>query len=136
MIPKESAHNILTEDNLLEDNTIEVDESGEEKRFEEMKYRVLTRKPQQVYDSISDEEDSDEEIMESGYIEPFSNIRLTYDCVLFLLEIYSLIYVPITLAFKLNEPIKINFPFLFNIFVDCVFFFDIILSFFTGFFHR
>ena len=134
LIPKESAHNILTEDNLLEDNTIEVDESGEEKRFEEMKYRVLTRKPQQVYDSISDEEDSDEEIMESGYIEPFSNIRLTYDCVLFLLEIYSLIYVPITLAFKLNEPIKINFPFLFNIFVDCVFFFDIILSFFTAYY--
>ena len=134
LIPKESAHNILTEDNLLEDNTIEIDESGEEKRFEEMKYRVLTRKPQQVYDSISDEEDSDEEIMESGYIEPFSNIRLTYDCVLFLLEIYSLIYVPITLAFKLNEPIKINFPFLFNIFVDCVFFFDIILSFFTAYY--
>ena len=134
MHPKESVHNILSEENLLENNTIEVDESGEEKRIEEMKYRVLTRKLQPVYDSISDEEESDEEIMESGYIEPFSNLRLTYDCILFLLEIYSLIYVPITLAFKLNEPIKINFPFLFNIFVDCVFFFDIILSFFTAYY--
>ena len=132
--PKESVHNILSEENLLENNANEVDESGEEKRIEEMKYRVLTRKPQPVYDSISDEEESDEEIIESGYIEPFSNLRLTYDCVLFLLEIYSLIYVPITLAFKLNEPIKINFPFLFNIFVDCVFFFDIILSFFTAYY--
>ena len=101
-IPKQSIESIgmKTEDKILQNSTLnDIDELEEEKRIEEIKYRVLSRKPQLVYDSISDEEDSDEEVVETTYIEPSSNIRLSYDCILFILEIYSMFYIPFSLAF-------------------------------------
>lgn len=137
IIPKQSIESIgmITENKILQNSTLnDIDELEEEKRIEEIKYRVLSRKPQLVYDSISDEEDSDEEVVETTYIEPSSNIRLSYDCILFILEIYSMFYIPFSLAFGLNEDIKINAGFIFNVLIDCVFFFDIILSFFTAYY--
>lgn len=135
--PKQSIESagVIAQEKLLQNSTLnDIDDLEEEKRIEEIKYRVLSRKPQLVYDSISDEEDSDEEVVETTYIEPSSNIRLSYDCILFILELYSMFYIPFSLAFGLNENIKINGVFIFNVIIDCVFFFDIIMSFFTAYY--
>ena len=127
---------VFSEDIILPVNTMfrDLDELTEMNNREENHFRVLLKKHKRVYDSLSDEEASDEEINEVYYVEPFSNLRLGYDLLLFVLVFYSMFSVPYQLAFYFMQTGLEGFEFTLNLIIDVVFIFDIILSFFTAYY--
>ena len=131
----EENQNVFGENLILPVNTMfrDLDEMTEYNQIEE-NYRMLLRKTKKVYDSLSDEELSDEEINEAYYVEPFSNLRLGYDLLLFVLVFYSMFSVPYQLAFYFIQSDLNGYGFLINVIIDLVFIFDIILSFFTAYY--
>ena len=127
---------VFAEEIVLPVNTMfrDLDELTEMNHREENHFRVLLKKHKRVYDSLSDEEASDEEINEVYYVEPFSNLRFGYDLLLFVLVFYSMFSVPYQLAFYFMQSGLEGFEFTLNLIIDVVFIFDIILSFFTAYY--
>ena len=132
----EDTQPVFDEDILFPMNSMfrDLDEITEMNKREENHFRGLFKKQKRVYDSLSDEEVLDEEINEVYYVEPFSNLRLGYDLLLFVLVFYSMFSIPYQLAFYFMQTGIKGFEFSLNLIIDLVFIFDIILSFFTAYY--
>ena len=151
---EEKKNNISDDDNDNNNEKIENEENfnssindtlNDEEKLEEerkQKFRILIKKNELVYDSLSDEEleNFEDEISQSFFINPKSAFKIIYDFLLLLFLLFSMFYLPIILAFnsKLNNNIskKINFIEIINILIDIVFIIDIPLNFFTAFYNN
>ena len=67
--------------------------------FNENNFRNLLEKGH-VYDSLDDEEESDEEDIDNCYIDPNNKILRIIDCIIFVSSLIILLYFPIYLAKK------------------------------------
>ena len=118
---------------FLMDEKDEIKQKNDKKENE--KYRILTRKGY-VYDSFDDEENLDK-IMNFNYIHPNSLIIEIIDFFVVVFTFYNLIYIPLFLAKNdIYCVVENNFSFMFflNIFIDIIFVFDLIISFFIGYY--
>ena len=127
-------HNNINNSNTLLKAAAE-EEEEDNKVLNEIKYRYLPSNLAHVYDSLDDEENHDE-VKETYYLEPFTMPRFIYDMLLFLLEIYSLVFIPYDLAFTLHSSYTLGWKFLLNLLIDCMFIIDIILGFFTAYYNN
>lgn len=66
-------------------------------------------------------------------MQPDSSIRATWDITLFFFIIYQAIVMPVRISF---EPPFVEFIFYFEIVVDSMFIFDVVLNFNTGFYNK
>ena len=99
-------------------------------KFKEIQYRHLVRLNKLVYDSLSDEE-SDEELYDSFYINPNSNFKFYFDLIIFILTWYNMIIPPIFICFY---PQKNNFYNFMYIITNLFFFCDLLLGFITAYY--
>ena len=99
------------------------------------KYRILTHK-NMVYDSLDDEEVEDE-IDESFYINPESNFILIFDGILLFISLYSMLFFPYYLAHNLTFCREELFTFyrIFNIFTEFIYVLDFIFGFFRAYYN-
>ncbi len=100
------------------------------------KYRVLTHKAS-VYDSLDDEEFDDQEEINNIYIDPNSTFSITFDSILFVFSILSLLQVPFYLAIEKNFCRKksITLTFFVNILIELINIIDLFLGFFRAFYN-
>lgn len=92
-----------------------------------------------VYDSLSDNEDINAEedyLMQKSFsIDPESNFNIIKNCFFLMAIFYSVTYLPYALAFKTFDYTTISSSQLnFNLLIDLVYIFNLILNFFTGYF--
>jgi len=99
------------------------------------KYRVLTHK-KMVYDSLDDEEIEDE-VYDFFYINPESKFSIAFDGILLLITLYSMFDFPYYLAHSLTFCKKDIFSFerILNIFIEIIYFFDLIFGFFRAYYN-
>jgi len=99
------------------------------------KYRVLTHK-KMVYDSLDDEEIEDE-VYDFFYINPESKFSIAFDGILLLITLYSMFDFPYYLAHSLTFCKKDIFSFerILNIFIEIIYFFDLIFGFFRVYYN-
>ena len=99
------------------------------------KYRVLTHK-KLVYDSLDDEEIEDE-INDFFYINPESKFVIIFDGILLLITLYSIFDFPYYLAHSLTFCKNGIFSFerCLNIFIEIIYFFDLIFGFFRAYYN-
>ena len=110
----------------------ELEEVGTKKETTKENFRVLTCK-KLVYDSLDDEEVEEEN---NNYIHPDSLFIKIFDNIVSLLAFSSLIYIPYYLAS--SEPFCKNYKnpgFIFNIFIEIVYFLDFIFGFFKAYYN-
>jgi len=100
------------------------------------KYRVLTHKAS-VYDSLDDEEIDDQEEINNIYIDPNSTFSITFDSILFIMSILSLLHVPFYLALEKNfcRNKSITLTFFVNILIELINIIDLFLGFFRAFYN-
>jgi hypothetical protein len=101
LLPK--VKTLLNKNNTTTETTFNEQEqdNNEIQLLNEIKNRYLPAHLTKVYDSYSDEENIDQ-INESTYLEPYAKPRLIYDMIIFILEFYSLVFIPYDLAFTLH----------------------------------
>jgi len=99
------------------------------------KYRILTHK-KMVYDSLDDEEIEDE-VNDFFYINPESKFSIIFDGILLLITLYSMFDFPYYLAHSLAFCKKDIFSFerILNIFIEIIYFFDLIFGFFRAYYN-
>ena len=100
------------------------------------KYRILTHKGI-VYDSLDDEEFEDEEELNYFYLDPHSIFTITFDAILFISAIISLINIPLYLAMNLNFCRKTHISYVdgLNFFIECLNVIDLFLGFFRAYYN-
>lgn len=101
----------------------------------ESKFRILFIKGH-VYDSLDDDEESDEEDIDYCYFEPNSRFVFILDCITFASALIMLLYYPICLAknkyFCLNVRKKDSI--LFHV-IDIIYIFDLIINFYKAYYN-
>ena len=129
-------------DDIIENNSIQnlETQNKEEENYDidyiEQRYRVLQKKGY-VYDSLDDEENIDEEKL-SFFIRPESRFILFFDFLINLCSLYYLIYIPYYLGskeFYCRKGYFFNKENSFELFVDFIYFIDLILPFFIAFYN-
>ena len=120
-------------------NGNEIDNGEEEEEiditYKEQRYRNLQRKGY-VYDSFDDEENYEEEKMNTFFISPESSIIVFFDFLVTVAAVYYLIYIPYFLGSNVYfcSPLS-NSQKLFEIFIDVVYFCDLIFPFFIAYYN-
>ena len=96
--------------------------------LKENKYRKLLNKGH-VYDSLDDEEESDEEDINSFYIEPYSKFLYILDSITFFSSLIMILYFPVYLAKQkyFCDNIINKDTFLFHC-VDFIYIFDLVIN--------
>ena len=103
-------------------------------QIKEIYYRHLIRVNKLVYDSLSDEE-SDNELDYSFYINPKSKFKLYFDFMIFVITLYNTIVPPIMMSFFPYEERDVHqYYFSLNIIGDVFYISDLILGFLTAYY--
>jgi phospholipid N-methyltransferase len=138
-----SSKNVNFNLNIVSLPSDESDESEEQEQKEtESKLRnakTLVNKDREilsfnnVYDSFSEEEEEKEYIDETNkfYIHPNNNFKVIWDTLSSILIIYSMFLTPYRLAFE--NDVEDSFYYI-ELFIEFIFFTDLILSFFTAYY--
>lgn len=100
-----------------------------EKLNRELRFRKLTHKDE-IYDSFSEEEEENETNI--YFIDPSSKWKVVYDFILFSITILNIFFVPFQIFMKEGTTDTIYGTFV----TDSIFFCDLILNFFTGYFDK
>ena len=127
IIENNSIHNLNAQNN--EEECIDIN-------YIEQRYRILQKKGY-VYDSLDDEENIDEEKL-SFFIRPESRFIIFFDFLINFCSLYYLIYIPYYLGsneFYCKNDYFFNKENLFELFVDLIYFIDLILPFFIAFYN-
>ena len=102
--------------------------------IKEIKYRCLTKQNKLVYDSLSDEE-MDEELSGTFYIEPNCTFKFYYDMLITFFSIYSVIYTPYLMCFDIYKHSSFSSWYsILDVIIDIFFLFDVFLGFFTAYY--
>ena len=120
----------------LKDNESENEYEKETNLDKEKNYRQLQRKGL-VYDSLDDNNDIEEDISRL-FIHPDSIFLIILDLILFLSIIYNSIYIPFFLGYNdiycyIDD--SIHFTSIIDLFIDIIYFIDLILHFFIAFYN-
>ena len=145
-----SKNKLKVEEETHEDTKLDKKESSKSASFEDFsmnsikrknvihyeKYRIVTHKGL-LYDSLDDEEFEDEEDYNQFYIDPHSFFSKTFDSILFISAILSLIEVPLYLAMNHNFCRKEHISLIdgLNFFIEFLNIIDLFLGFFRAYYN-
>ena len=100
----------------------------------ENKYRILLLKGH-VYDSLDDDEESDEEDINSCYLEPNSIILYIMDSITFICSLIMMIYFPICLAKRKLFCQNLNRDEFIFYSIDIIYIIDLIINFYRSYYN-
>ena len=124
------------EDNIIENKIDEIKLDKDEKIINEIQFRRLIKKNNNVYDSLSDEENLEENEEGTFYINPNGFFLIINDMFLFFLSIYAIIISPFHFAFSINQtPNLLSKISIMDFITDYFFFCDLFIGFFTAYYN-
>ena len=136
VVKKDIKSNQINKENQVDDENKNQNKSYRKYNRKEKKYRVLIKKFN-IYDSMDDEELTDNTEFSGNSLSPKGFFILIYDILLTILVFSQLFAMPITLAFCKDFCFDRAFVKIFiRHFIDFIYFFDIFISFFRGYYNN
>ena len=122
--------------NIIENKKINIKLYENEKKIDEIQFRRLIKKNNNVYDSLSGEESLEDFEESFFYINPNGSFLIINDMFLFILSMYAIIISPFHFAFSIHKiPSLLSKISIMDFITDYFFFCDLFIGFFTAYYN-